>query len=452
MTNKQPPASIEAEQSILSCALLDGADTMSRCIDAGIKPASFYNAHNRAVYEVLVGLFAGGQQVDLAILCEELKRTDKFEEVGGMKYLMEMSSRQTTTAQLPYFIDRVFDLHQRREIIRVASQAVETCYALEGKVADQLSKPVNDMLSLVAGADMHSEPEWGDVCDEAEKIAQSIIDHKGKPAHMMIKFPWDAMNERFNPMERGQLVIVGARPSVGKSSLLRPLALSCAKQGFPVYYVTLEVNPTQLPLQLAAAESKIGMRQLPKAHQKDQESFKKALRDLKAYGITISRRDRNIAKIIGRARALCSKRKLGMVVVDYLGLIDDIATCVQKEKVGTIGMVTKAFKKLAVEEGLVVVLAAQLNRLSAQDGNREPRLSDLRDSGEIEQDADKVILVHRPSDNPVTRMSQSETEPVESLPKFYQDIIQAKGRDDGASRMGFYFDRSTVSYIPIVGQ
>lgn len=424
---------------------------MAKCIDAGIKPASFSGEHNRIIFEVLTGLFAGGQTIDLSLICEELKRASKFEEAGGMKYLIEMSGRTTTTAQLPYFIERVFDLHQRRELIRVATQAVEKCYDTEGKVGDQLSKHVNDMLTLVAGADTHTEPEWSEVCDDAEKIAQSIIDHKGKPAHMMIKFPWDGMNERFNPMERGQLVIVGARPSVGKSSLLRPIALSCAKQGHPVYFVTLEVNPTQVPLQLAAMESKIGMRQLPKAHARDQEGFKKALRDLKTLGMTISRRDRNIAKIIGRARALCSKHKLGMLCVDYLGLIDDVAMCHQKEKVSTIGMITKAFKKLAVEEGLVVVLAAQLNRLSAQDGNREPRLSDLRDSGEIEQDADKVILVHRPSDNPMTGLPQNETETVDNLPRFYQDVIQAKGRDDGASRMAFSFDRATVSYIPVVG-
>ena len=450
--NKQLPASLESEESILSCALIDCADTMAKCLDAGIKPDSFYGEKNRIVFEHLTTLFASGHSADLAMLTEELRKGDKLEEVGGIQHLMSVSNRTATTAQIPYFIERVFDLSQRRKIIKVASDAVEKCYELDGKVGDQLSRPVNDMLTLVAGADTHSEPEWAEVCSEAEKIAQSIIDHKGKPAHMMVQFPWREMNERFNPMERGQLIIVGARPSVGKSSLLRPLALSCAKQGYPVYFVTLEVNPTQVPLQLAAMESKIGMRQLPKAHQKDQESFKKALHDLKTLGITISRRDRNIAKIIGRARAINSKRKLGMVIVDYLGLIDDIATCQQKEKVGTIGMVTKAFQKLAVEEGLVVVLAAQLNRLSAQDGNREPRLSDLRDSGEIEQDADKVIMVHRPSDNPITKMAQNETEPVENLPKFYQDVIQAKGRDDGASRMGFYFDRSTVSYIPVTGQ
>lgn len=448
---KELPHSLEAEESVLSCALIDCSDTMAKCLDAGIKADSFYDDKNRTIFETLTVLYAAGHSVDMVMLTEELRKADRLNGIG-LPHLMKVSGRVSTTAQIPYFIERVFDLSQRRKILRVMADAVEKCHTLDGKIGDQLSKSANDMLTLVAGADTHTEPEWAKVCDESLKIAESIIAHKGKPAHMMVQFPWKEMNERFNPMERGQLVIVGARPSVGKSSLLRPIALSCAEQGYPVYFVTLEVNPTQVPLQLAAMKSRIGIRQLPKAHQKDQADFKKALVDLRALGMTISRRDRSLAKIIGRARAINSKRKLGMVCVDYLGLIDDIAMCSPKEKVATIGMVTKAFKKLAVEENLVVVLAAQLNRLSANEGNREPRLSDLRDSGEIEQDADKVIMVHRPSENPMTRESQNETEDVSSLPKFYQDIIQTKGRDDGASRMATYFDRSTVSYLPIAVQ
>lgn len=421
---------------------------MAKCLDAGIKPDSFFSEKNRTIFEMLTTLYAAGYSADTAMLTEELTKADKLKEIG-IGHIVQVSGRLQTSAQLPYFVERVFDLSQRRKILKVVVDAAEKCYNLDGKVGDQLSRNANDILTLVAGADTHSEPEWVEVCDESMKIAESIIAQKGKPAHMMVKFPWNDMNEHFGPMERGQLVIVGARPSVGKSSLLRPIALSCAEQGYPVYFVTLEVNPTQVPLQLAAMKSRIGIRQLPKAHQRDQADFKKALVELKSLGMTISRRDRSLAKIIGRSRAINSKRKLGMVCVDYLGLIDDIAMCSPKEKVAIIGMVTKAFKKLAVEENLVVVLAAQLNRLSANDGNREPRLSDLRDSGEIEQDADKVIMVHRPSDNPITRQPQNDTEDVSSLPKFYQDIIQTKGRDDGASRIATYFDRSTVSYLPV---
>lgn len=450
MTLREPPASIEAEQSLLSCALLDGADTLAKCLDAGIKPASFYSQANRDVYDVMLGLYANGHSLDLTLLFEELKKTDKLNAVGGMAYLTQMSGRVPTTAQLPYFIERVFDLAQRRELIRVASHAVELCYDTDGKVGDQLGKPVNDMLTLVAGAEMHHEPEWKDVCDEAAKIAQSVIDHKGKPAHMTIKWPWREMDERFGSMERSQLVIVGARPSIGKSSLLRPIAISCAEQGYPVYYVTLEVNPTQVPLQLAAMKSRIGIRQLPSAHVKDQGDFMKAVRDLRGLGITITRRDRSLAKIVGRARAMSSKRKLGMVVVDYLGLIDDISMAASKEKVATIGMVTKAFKRLAVEEGLVVVLAAQLNRLSAYDGNREPKLSDLRDSGEIEADADSVVLIHRPTEDP-NGQPQPETNDVVSQPRFFQRILLAKGRDSGTSHLDVLFDRATVSFTPIAG-
>jgi len=449
-TPRTPPFSVEAEESLLACAFIDAPDTLSKCMDAGINPNSFYSPPCRVVYEIMTGLYATGLQPDAVLVIEEARKQGTLDGIGGYAYLVQVTGRVPTTAQVPYFIERVFDLAQRRKIIGVAIRASELCYELDGKVGDQLSKSVNDMLTLVAGSDTHTEPDWAEVCDEAGRIAQSLIDHQGKPAHMTIKWPWREMDDRFGSLERGQLVCIGARPSVGKSSLLRQMALSCAEQGFPVYFVTLEVNPAQVPMQMAAMKTRIGVRQLPSSHVKDQQDFQKALRSLRALGITISRRDRSLAKITGRARALCSKRKLGMLCIDYLGLMDDVQQASAKEMVVTIGAVTKTLKRLAVEEGIVVVMAAQLNRLSSYDGNREPKLSDLKASGDIEADVDVCALLHRPDVNPHTKLPQPETSDVSQMPSFYQKLLLAKGRDCGTSYMDMSFSRATASFSPMV--
>lgn len=444
------PHNLQAEEQFLSSCLLDGADALSRALNAGLTPEMFYSPANRRVFEHLVGMLSAGQSIDLAVLAQEMAATKQLEAIGGYAYLTKISALFTTSAQLGYFVTKIRELHTLRETIKEATRLVEQCHECTGDIGEAINGPITRLLALASGSENEAEPKWSGVVDEAEKVLSSILSSGGLPPELIIPFPWPGMNERFNPMQRGQLVVLGARPSIGKSSLARPIALHAARNRHYVYFVTLEVNPAQVPLQMAAALVKQGIRGIAKAHVKDQADLRNALRGLRDLGITISRRDRSIARIIGRARALHARGELDLLVIDHGLLVDEVAMAGKDERIAVISSFTKALKRLATELNVVVLLLWQLNRASAKEGNREPALPDLKDCGSLEEDADKVLFIHRPGEDPLTKRDQSDSSLPEEQPRFYQNIIQAKGRDDGTAGMSFYFERSTASFDPIL--
>lgn len=441
-----PPHSCEAEEQLLSACFLDGPDVVSRCINAGVKPASFYVPANRVLFATMLDALAAGKAVDLAVIAEDLKAAKRLDEIGGYAYLARVSGRIPTTAGASFFLERVLHLAALRDAIRLFEEGVERCYNWTGEPIPEVLTPTLTRVSAISlGNGTESEPGWDEVIGEAEKELESLCKHGSLPPESIIPFPWERMNQRFAPMQRGQLVICAGRPSVGKSSLSRPLLDHATKHGAKAYFVTLEVNPRKVPLQIAASLSGVGLREVASAHVADQRAVIDALRSLKGRGITISSRDRTIARIEARARALHARGELDIMFIDHGGCIEDIASAVG-EKRDVIGMVTKRLKAIATELNIVVVLLWQLNRDSAKSGNREPNMTDLKDSGSLEEDADKILLIHRPDEDGITRQPQSLTSDASECPRFFQNIIQAKGRDDGTTLLSFYFHRATATF------
>jgi replicative DNA helicase len=448
--SRQPPHSLELESQLLSCCLDDvsSSDTLNRCLGANLSSKSFYDPCNQVIYGKLIDLLGEGKPADLTVLCDALKSAGKLEFVGGYAKLVEITKGFSTTAQVPHFIGRILEMHALREVIKTTAQITEDCYSYSGGgVSEMLSEPVSRLLELSSGATDKPEPPWASVVDEAQKVLDNLISHHGMPQADIIEFPWPAMNNLFQPMQRGQLVVVGARSSVGKSSFARQVACGAARNGLKVYFDTLEVKPVQVALQMAAMASHVGLRRIPQAHQKDQEDFRAALSGLREAGIVMSSRDKTLAQFVCRVKALKASKKVDIAILDYGGLLWDVATCGADEMVPTIGRVSKVLKGLAMDEKIVVMMLWQLNRKSDNDGNREPRLSDFRGSGNIEEDSDKCILLHRPTQEPLSGQIQ-DGKSCEELPTYFQTITQAKGRDDGVAKMEFGFDRATTSFHP----
>lgn len=449
MTMRELPHNRDAERVLLSCCLIDGSESLSMTINRGITAQMFYDPKHAIVYGKMVDMLSEAKSIDIQTLAQELSLTKQFELIGGYPFMMEISNAAPTTLRVGYFADRIREFHTLRQAIREANALVESCYSYTGTGLDSvLDAPVSRLMSLACGAQDVAEPEWAQVVDEAGKVLESVISNTGLPENLIIPFPWKCMNDAFTPMQRGQLVEIAARPSIGKSSLARPLAVHAAKTGRKVYFVTLEVNPVNVALQMAASISRVGIRQVAKAHVKDQQSLKEAIFGLRAYGITISRKDRSIARILARARALHAKGALDMLVIDHGLLVEDVAGARSDDLKLAIGRLTKGLKALAQELNIVCVLLWQLNRASVKDGNREPNMTDLKDCGSLEEDADKILFIHRPTKDGLTGFDQRENATADDQPRYYQNVIQAKGRDDGTSILSFYFERTTATFIP----
>jgi len=443
------PHSLDAEEALLACVLIDGAGVLARCFSAHITPASFYDAKHGIVFECCMNLLAAGRPVDIVTVAEELRTARKLDQVGGYAFLTQVSGRIPTTAQASYFVEKVAEQAQLRDVIRLATGLVEECFGYTGDgVAAHLSATTAKLLSALSGEHTGRDRKWPAVVAEVEERALVLITKKVEPAGATISFGWPILDRVFKPMRRKEVVVVAARPSVGKSSLMRPIVAKAAFEGCNALVESLEVPPDDIAIQMAASMSRVNWGQLPSAHDAEQKDFLDALRSLSVPNLHVFDCDRTLAAITARAKAIHSTKPLDVVAIDYLGLVADCDPSRGETKAQAVGRVMKALKRLAGELNCVVLILAQLNRQSVTQGNREPILSDLRDSGDIEQDADRVIFIHRPDEDRITRAEQSDTDSLADRPRFFQLLIQAKGRNVGTGLVEFYFDRATTRFTP----
>jgi replicative DNA helicase len=448
--SRELPHSLEAEEYLLSCCFIDGAETMGRCLAERLAPEAFFAPANRAIYAQLVAMHADGKPLDLSVLAEEMKTAGTLAEVGGYPYLMQVSSKIPTTAQAGYFVERVSNLHLLRRMIQTASGIVERAFTPGENVDEFFEQATKDFLKVVHDrAGENSDKPWAAVVADAVAHAECAITRAPEAIGGTLAWPWPSMDRAFKPRSRGELIILAARPSVGKSSLARAIIEFDAAAGRNVLVESMEMTGQEIALAAAAARSGVSFNGLADAHARDQADYLAALHAQARPNLHVFTRDHSLAAIVARAKAIHAGSPLDLVVVDYLGLIADCQSSQRENKVDAIGRVTKALKRLAGEMDCVVVLLAQLSRLSATDSNREPRLTDLRDSGNIEEDASRVIFLHRPNEDPLTQTEQTSSKDAEDRPRYFVNAIQGKGRNVGDGQVfSFYFHRATTKFVP----
>lgn len=447
-----PPHSVQAEEQLLAACLLDGADVIARCINAGIEPGSFYVPANRLVFEKLLDMTSAGKQIELYVLAEELKTARQLDEIGGFAYLTRVSSVVATTAGVPYFIEKVVELSQLRNAIRAATAIVENCYAYTGGgPREHLGRDLERLSEALA---VHAQSRnWSSAVADAKAAAVERM----KPASersgnsWSVSWPWPDLERFFLPIEPGELVVIAARPSVGKSSMARQLAWATVCSGLPTLFHTMEVTDSELATNLAANVSGVGSRRnLDKLHEQDKMTLLASFDALATPPAPFAAigEDDSVSAMLARATAFKNRHGLRLWVIDYLGLIGDCQNTRHGENTAAaIGRVTRGLKRFATSQAIPVILLCQLNR-GAESAEGEPKLSNLRDSGRIEEDANRVILLHRPLSyelNGVTRHQDPNSTPRDE-PTHYIEVIQAKGRNTGTAKVALTFDRPTATF------
>lgn len=443
-------ANLDHERLLLASALLDDGRTVQAMLGVNLNRRAFFDLRHQVIFDTLREMLAAGMALTEDVLYAELIAKGRFEQAGGHQYVVGLTSNVPLSVSAKYYLDRVQRIAVAREAIRIAkelAQRVQDEAEATAPISETIGSGARELLNVAAGSDADAEADW----DALVQAAQSELEQKiaGVVRQELMPFPWPVLNQRFSEMERGQLVVVAGRSSSGKSSLARPMLTHLANAGRRCYYVTLEVAPHKVPLQIAASLAGVGLRRVHAEHPATQAEVRKALADLRGRRITVSSRDSSLARIEARARALHASSGLDVLFVDHGGLVKEIYEAKGGgEKVNACGLVTKTLKRLARELNILVVMLWQLNRESAKDGNREPHVTDLKDSGSVEEDADKVLLIHRPNEDPITGQQQRDTDFEADRPRFFTNIIQAKGRDDGTAAQSFYFTRATATFNP----
>jgi len=397
------PHSLEAEEYLLSCCLLDGHDVVSRCLEARIRPESFYDPKHGIIYECLLGLYNRQAPIDVSVVAEELKTSRQLDQIGGYAFLTQVSSRIPTTAQAAYFIERVREQALLREIIRSATGAVEDCYDFSGGIDEFVDQIEQKIFSVTQNRVSESAKQMGAATKEAMNVITKMMMKKGELTGVSSGFKdLDALLWGF---QRTEMIILAARPSMGKTSLALNFAEAAAmpKKGTTpsaVLIFSLEMGASQLALRMLCSRARVNMKLLRDGllskNGDEQNRLLEAADEFSKAPIFIDDSSAlSIMQLRAKARRIHSRHPLGFIMVDYLQLLSPTDARVPREQ--QVAEASRGLKALAKELNVPVLVLSQLNRSSEKD-NRTPRLSDLRESGSIEQDADVVLMLARPRD------------------------------------------------------
>ncbi|MCF7689757.1 MAG: replicative DNA helicase, partial [Cephaloticoccus sp.] len=258
------PHSIEAEEYLLSCCLLDGSDTIARCLEAKLPGNAFYAPANRLIYEKLREIYQKRPPVDIAILAEELKTAKQLEAVGGYAYLTQISARIPTTAQAQYFIDKVRELHLLRELIKVATGAVEKCFNYDGDLEQFIDQVEQDIFGVTQDRISDAAKQIKEPMHEAMNIITKMMMKKGELTGVTSGFK--DLDQLTFGFQKQEMIVLAARPSMGKTSLALNFAEAAAmpKRGEPTATLifSLEMSSSQLALRMLCSRSRINMKLL----------------------------------------------------------------------------------------------------------------------------------------------------------------------------------------------
>lgn len=399
---RTPPHSAEAEEYLLSCCFLDGSDIVARCLEGKLKPDAFYFPANRVIFEKLVELYNKGLAIDLAVLSEELKTARQLDEIGGYAYLTQISGRIPTTAQATYFIEKVRELFLLRELIKVATGAVESCYGYEGGLEEFVDKVEQDIFKVTQDRVSDGARQMKGPTNEAMAVITKMMMKKGELTGVSSGFKdLDAFTYGF---QRQEMIVLAARPSMGKTSLALNFAEAAAMprrgEAAATLIFSLEMGASQLALRMLCARAKVNMKLLRDGllsrNGQEQQNLLAAADEFSKAPLFIDDSSHlTIMELRAKARRLQARTPLGLIVVDYLQLLAPTDPKVPREQ--QVAEISRGLKALAKELNVPVIVLSQLNR-SAEKENRTPKLSDLRESGSIEQDADVVLMLARPKD------------------------------------------------------
>lgn len=397
---KIPPHSIDAEKALLGSALMN-PEVMHDVVDI-VNEQSFYSNQNRAVWIVLFELHGKSIPIDLLSVSARLKEKGLLEDAGGMAYLTELINIVPTSANAHHYAELVENKRVMRDLLRAAEQINTLGYDEEAELHDVLEKAEKALYNVTNKTGSRKFVALKDTLDEAWERLDHL--HKTRDEMRGVPTGFVELDNKLSGLQKSDLIILAARPSMGKTSLALDIARKAAvNHKVPVAIFSLEMSSQQLVDRMLAAESLVDSWKIRTGHNLSVEN------DFKSIGEAISRLSEapifiddqpgnNILKMRAVARRLKNEKGLGLIVVDYLQLM--VPTQMNKYNDNLVQQVTeisRSLKNLARELEVPVLALSQLSRAVEQRGGK-PRLSDLRDSGSIEQDADVVMFIHRESD------------------------------------------------------
>lgn len=388
---RTPPHSPDAEVSVLG-AMLIHPDAASKAIEI-LQPADFYHEPHRAIFEAAMSLFNQAKPLDVVVLGDELRQQGQLEAAGGLAYLMELASSVPTAAHVEYYARIVKESAVIRRIISVSTKLVTDAYQNELPAQDLLDRAQKDLFAL-AQSGQRDYVSLHQVLLETFTRLEVLYANKGKLVGLPTGF--HDLDRMTAGLQRSDLIIIAARPSMGKTMLCLNLARYVALHDHtPVALFSLEMSREQLALRLLSAESELPAQRLRTGEMDDNmwAVVSHALGRLGEAPIFIDDTPGITAlELRAKARQMKVQHNIGLVIIDYMQLMSGRRSENRQQEISDI---SRSLKALARELDVPVMALSQLSRAVESRTDKRPMLSDLRESGAIEQDADIVAFLYR---------------------------------------------------------
>ena len=392
LLNRQVPQSLEAEQSVLGSILID-----SQCITdiVGIlRPEDFYNQQNREIYETIYTMFNFSQTIDPVTVLDKMREMGVYHD-NSRDYILQLMKITPTAANVERYANIVKDKAMLRGLAQAASDISETVYSQVGTPAEMLESAEKKIYGLRKG-------ERGDSLEHIGTVLHKVFDRLNELSQSDSAIPGLStgmrdLDTRLNGLNKSDLILLAARPAMGKTAFALNLCMNVAKKyNKTVAFFSLEMSREQLAMRLMSMESFVDGKKLATGKLEDEEWTKLCMASA-ALSQTDIRVDDNPSITVAEMNAKCRRLdNLGLVLIDYLQLMTGSGYGKNSEnRVTVVGEISRALKIMAKELNVPVICLSQLSRAVEGRTDKRPILSDLRESGAIEQDADSVLFLYR---------------------------------------------------------
>lgn len=418
---KQPPAAVEVEREVLGAMLLEN-EAVPKALEI-LKPECFFDKKNRIIYETMCLLFDANEPIDTISVYEELGKQGKAEGSGGVVYLSKLTEDISSAANIEYHARVVLEKWILRSIITTSLQMAHKAYDAKDDVFEILDSAEAEIFKIAEEGLKESYVSLDKAVKDAMEYIEAI--HSKKISTFAVQTDFYQLDEMLGGLQKSDLLIIAARPSMGKTAFALSLARNTAVgHNTAIAFFSLEMSTIQLATRLISAESKINAHSIRTGKFRPEEGAKisKTIHNLSKAPIYIDDTPaQNVLQIRAKCRRLKAEKNIGLIIIDYLQLMTSSSRMESRER--EISSISSSLKALAKELNIPVIALAQLNRAVEARQDKKPMLSDLRESGSIEQDADVVLFLTRPEVYGIQQLADGEST------EGYAELIIAKQRN-----------------------
>jgi replicative DNA helicase len=432
---KIPPQAVDLEEVVLGAMMIDkkGVDEV---IDI-LHPDVFYKDAHRHIYEAIYKLFESSEPVDLLTVSAQLKKEGHLELVGGDFYLIKLTQKVASSAHIEFHARIILQKYIQRSLIKISSEIIEDAYNESTDVFDLLDNAEAKLYEVTQGNLKRSAETAQNLVIQAKKKIEEISNKDGLSG---IPSGFDKVDRLTSGWQPSDLIIIAARPGMGKTALTLSMARNMAvNSNIPVAFFSLEMSSVQLITRLISSETGLSSEKLRtgRLEKHEWEQLNVKVKALETAPLFIDDSPSlSIFDLRAKARRLASQHKIKLIVLDYLQLMTAGGSQKGGNREQEISMISRNLKALAKELNIPVIALSQLSRaVETRGGSKRPILSDLRESGAIEQDADIVSFIYRPEYYKIDEWDDEERTPTQGQAEF----IVAKHRNGGLDNIRLKF-------------